>query len=719
MSNAVNPLRFPILRILLSYVMGITIGIIFFPEFLMFYIGATLAVFFAMLLLYLIFYQQIKTLRYWYLPALLVYPFFVVAGIFLTLLNDPRTRSDYFPKQHLKFLVITADEPGYIHGKFLRFKAVVNAGATAINRTAISQSDYREASGLIMISMTDTTWHVNNGDVFLIPDSANLISGPKNLAGFDYQYFEGIHQVFYQCTLSAGEFIPLPARHSLRSWAFGLQAVCGQIIGNYITDVSAAAFLTAMIAGLRTNLPPQLYTAFSRTGTVHIISISGMHVQIVYFLLGGLIFLIRKTKNRGLILFRKLFLTVLIWIYAMISGFSPAVCRCALAITLLIFTENMDRKVAGPLMLSLSAFLMLLYQPWLLADMGFQLSYMAVAGLHLFQSTIRQLIYFNHRLLREIWNLCATSIAAQLLTFPLCLYYFHQFPVYFLLANLLIIPLTGLILYIGLALVTFSFIPVIGRMIASLYHILYLLMNYLLNKISTLPGAVIDNIYPDIMTVILIMMGVFLVLRYLEFKEITTLKPLMVVVSLLLAENFYFTLYHLKQHEIVFVNSKEPIGICILDGTQAFIINPSLPDSTVYQRVFRPTLASRGIQQVVLVNSNFKNDHLLINSNMISFYSAELMILKTRLSKNTVGSGSPDKKWKYLTNTKKNRIRLLYITNFRAGDSGEINYFDPTLIIAGSNMRRAILVSLYAFTDKKSWPMYSVNNQGALAITLK
>ena len=62
MSNAVNPLRFPILRILLSYVMGITIGIIFFPEFLMFYIGATLAVFFAMLLLYLIFYQQIKTL---------------------------------------------------------------------------------------------------------------------------------------------------------------------------------------------------------------------------------------------------------------------------------------------------------------------------------------------------------------------------------------------------------------------------------------------------------------------------------------------------------------------------------------------------------------------------------------------------------------------------------------------------------------------------------
>ena len=719
MSNAVNPLRFPILRILLSYVMGITIGIIFFPEFLMFYIGATLAVFFAMLLLYLIFYQQIKTLRYWYLPALLVYPFFVVAGIFLTLLNDPRTRSDYFPKQHLKSLVITADEPGYIHGKFLRFKAVVNAGATAINRTAISQSDYREASGLIMISMTDTTRHVNNGDVFLIPDSANLISGPKNLAGFDYQYFEGIHQVFYQCTLSAGEFIPLPARHSLRSWAFGLQAVCGQIIGNYITDVSAAAFLTAMIAGLRTNLPPQLYTAFSRTGTVHIISISGMHVQIVYFLLGGLIFLIRKTKNRGLILFRKLFLTVLIWVYAMISGFSPAVCRCALAITLIIFTENMDRKVAGPLMLSLSAFLMLLYQPWLLADMGFQLSYMAVAGLHLFQSTIRQLIYFNHRLLREIWNLCATSIAAQLLTFPLCLYYFHQFPVYFLLANLLIIPLTGLILYIGLALVTFSFIPVIGRMIASLYHILYLLMNYLLNKISTLPGAVIDNIYPDIMTVILIMMGVFLVLRYLEFKEITTLKPLMVVVSLLLAENFYFTLYHLKQHEIVFVNSKEPIGICILDGTQAFIINPSLPDSTVYQRVFRPTLASRGIQQVVLVNSNFKNDHLLINSNMISFYSAELMILKTRLSKNTVGSGSPDKKWKYLTNTKKNRIRLLYITNFRAGDSGEINYFDPTLIIAGSNMRRAILVSLYAFTDKKSWPMYSVNNQGALAITLK
>lgn len=716
--SSVNPLSFPIFRILLSYVTGIIIGIVFFPEFLMFLLGATLAVFFTALVLYLIFYQQIKTLKYWYLPALLVYPFFIIAGIFLTLLNDPRTRSDYFPKQHLKFLVITADEPGYIHGKYLRFKAVVNAGSTAINNTATSKSDYRVASGLIMISMTDTTNQVNNGDVFLIPNSAIMIEGPKNLSGFDYRYFERIHQVFYQCTLSVDEFIRLKPRHSLRSWAFGIQAICAQIIGKYIPDVSAAAFLTAMLAGLRTNLPAQLYTAFSRTGTVHIISISGMHVHIVYFLLGGLTFLIRKTKNRGLILFRKLFLTFLIWVYAMISGFSPAVCRCALAITLMIFTENMDRKVAGPLMLSLSAFLMLLYQPWLLADMGFQLSYMAVAGLYLFQSTIRQIIYFNHRLLREIWNLCATSIAAQLLTFPLCLYYFHQFPVYFLFANLLIIPLTGLILYIGIALLTFSYIPIIGRMIAALYHFLYLLMNYLLNTISTLPGAVIDDVYPDLIQIILIMSGVFLVLRYLEFKDITVLKSLIIVVIFLLAENFYFTLYHLRRREIVFVNSTEPVGICILDGTKAYIINPRIPDSTIYQRIFRPSLASRGIQKIVLINSNFKSDHLLVNSNMISFYSAEIMILKTRNLKNTLGFDSPGMNRNGLISTNKNRIRLVYITDLTTVDTAEINSYKPTLIIAGSNTRKATLPGLYTLPDKKTYPFYSVKNQGALAITL-
>lgn len=718
MISRVNPLSFPIFRILVSYIIGIIIGIVFFPEFLMFLFGVTLAFFFTALVLYVILYRKIKTLKYWYLPALLVYPFFIIAGIFLTLLNDPRTRSDYFPKQHLKFLVITADEPGYIHGKYLRFKAVVNAGSAAINNTAISKSDYRAASGLIMISMTDTTRQVNNGDVFLIPDSSILIEGPKNLSGFDYRYFERIHQVFYQCTLPVDEFLRLKPRHSLRTWAFSIQAICAQIIGKYIPDVSASAFLTAMLVGLRTNLPAHLYTAFSRTGTVHIISISGMHVHIVYFLLGRLIFLIRKTKKRSLIIFRKLFLTFLIWIYAMISGFSPAVCRCALAITLMIFTENRDRKVAGPLMLSLSAFLMLLYQPWLLADMGFQLSYMAVAGLYLFQSTIKKIIHFNNLLLREIWNLCATSIAAQLLIFPLCLYYFHQFPVYFLFANLLIIPLTGLILYIGIALLTFSYIPIIGRMIAALYHFLYLLMNYLLNTISTLPGAVIDDVYPDLILVILIMSGVSIVLRYLEFKDITVLKSLIIVMIIVLAENFYFTLYHLRQREIVFVNSTEPVGICILDGTKAYIINPRIPDSTIYQRIFRPTLASRGIQKIVLIKSNFKNDHLLVNSNMISFYSAEIIILKTRNLKNSVCVKRPRVNTNCLITTNKNRIRLIYITDLNAVDTSEINYYKPTLIIAGSNIRKRLPTYLYSLPDKKTYPMYSVKNQGALAITL-
>lgn len=717
MSNSVNTFSFPLFRILLSYVIGIILGIVFFPDFLMFYLGATLVLLFAILLLYLIFYQQIKTLKYWYLPALLVYPFFIITGIFLTLVNDPRTKSDYFIKQHLTYLVITADEPAYIHGKYLRFKAVVNAGSRAIKNIPSLKSGFREASGFIIISITDTAFKVNNGDVFLIPDSATLIAGPKNLAGFDYRYFEGVHQVFYQCTLPESEFIRLSARHSLRSWAFGIQAVCGQIISKYVADVAAAGFLTAMVAGLRTNLPTQLYTAFSRTGTVHIISISGMHVHIVYFLLGGLVFLIRKTKNQGLILFRKFFLTFLIWVYAMISGFSPAVCRCALAITLMIFTENLDRKVAGPLMLSLSAFIMLLYQPWVLADMGFQLSYMAVAGLHLFQSAIRQLIYFNNRLLKEIWNLCATSIAAQLLTFPLCLYYFHQFPVYFLLANLLIIPLTGLLLYTGLALLTFSFIPVIARMIASLYHLGYLLMNYLLNTLSTLAGSVIDDIYPDLMTVILIMIVVFLVMRYLEFNEIKALKSLMVVVCLLLAENFYFTFLHLRQRELVFVNSSEPVGICILDGTQAFIINPRLPDSTVYQRIFRPTLASMGIQKIILINTNFKNEHLLVNSNKISFYSAELMILKTPKLNNLVNADKSGMNSRRLTTSKKNRIRLLYITDFNADDSEEIQEYDPTLIIAGSNIKRTGLKRLYALTIGKCLPVYSVKNQGAFVIT--
>lgn len=767
MSEKINPMYFPIFRILLSYGVGIIFGILYSPARFIHLFACMQVILILFLIVYLINYKRINTLRFWYLPALAVYLFFILAGIYNILLNDPRTHSDYFANRRFSSLLITADEPGYNHGRYLRFKAIINGGF----EKTLDHRFYRQASGLLMVSLKDTSQIIKNGDVLLIPNTCSLIPGLKNPAGFDYAGFENNHQIYHQCLIPEGEIIRLQGRHSIRSWAFYIQAQAGLIINKNIKNQAAASFLDAMIAGLRSNLPAQLYTAFSRTGTVHIISISGMHVQIVYFMLGWLVFFLKKSKYRTLRTIRKLFLISTIWLYAMISGFSPAVCRCALAITLMILTENFDRKVAGPLMLSLSAFLLLLIQPWLLADMGFQLSYLAVAGLHLFQSGIYKLINFPNRLLRQVWNLCSTSIAAQVLTFPLCLYYFHQFPVYFLFANLLIIPLTGLILYVGLALLVFSLIPFLEKIIILAYNYLYQLMSWLLDTISNLPGSVVENIYPGAVTISLIMLLILVTHSYITTKKIKALREVLVICCLIAVSNLYVTLQACQIHKILFLDTQKANGLCFLDGTNAWLMGPKLPDSLTYERIYKPALASMNILHVHLMGEKFHSAHLQVNHNLISFYAADLRIVEISDYFKNVSGNSCLLAGAENTALRKNRLKLVLATqsapdysrkrysgqnysgsHFNAPDYSTKRFYapdysarhdnsdwpynsnqrtcsnsrdsstrctdKPDLLIAASTLGKTALNKLVLVGSKNQISIYSLKNQGAYEISL-
>lgn len=194
--------------------------------------------------------------------------------------------------------------------------------------------------------------------------------------------------------------------------------------------------------------------AYSKTGTMHVLSVSGMHVGIVFLVLS---FLFKPLdKFHALSYFRIFLIVPAIWFYAMISGFSSPVCRAALMISLVVIGKVLHRNLNSYHIIAISAFFLLLYNPFFLFDVGFQLSYLAVFGLVYFHPKLYQLFHFHNKIFDYLWSYCALSIAAQLATFPLGLYYFHQFPLYFLLSNLLILLPVTLIMYLGILLL---FIP--------------------------------------------------------------------------------------------------------------------------------------------------------------------------------------------------------------------------------------------------------------------
>ncbi|RYY06494.1 MAG: ComEC/Rec2 family competence protein, partial [Sphingobacteriaceae bacterium] len=224
---------------------------------------------------------------------------------------------------------------------------------------------------------------------------------------------------------------------------------------------------------------------YSKTGTMHVLSVSGMHVALVYIVIDLLLrFLNRKRSG---ILLKAVISILLIWIYALITGFSPAVCRAAVMITFVICGKTYNRHISMLNILLVSAFMLLLYNPFFITDVGFQLSYLAVFGLIILQPIIENWFDFKHQYVRKLWSLLSISLAAQLITFPISVFYFHQFPVYFLISNLFIVLPSALIMYVGIAFLLFSNIDILAQPLGFLLEKTIVLMNNGLAWIEHIP----------------------------------------------------------------------------------------------------------------------------------------------------------------------------------------------------------------------------------------
>ena len=246
------------------------------------------------------------------------------------------------------------------------------------------------------------------------------------------------------------------------------------------------SLLLAMTLGDRSMLSQQTRDDFSKTGSSHILALSGLHLSIIYFML--LVFF------RGHLAGNLLSL-VAIWAYAMMVGLPPSVIRSATMITIYGLIAPLHRDKMSMNTLSLTAIIMLIIHPLSLWDVGFQLSFMSVAGIFIYSGPIGRLLRPRFRPLQWFTNLMATSLAAQLTTAPLVLYYFGRLATYFLLTNLIVIPLTTLILYGAVSVFATTFFSFLHSLLLRLVGSIAALLILSVQKIATLPGASIEHIY--------------------------------------------------------------------------------------------------------------------------------------------------------------------------------------------------------------------------------
>lgn len=247
--------------------------------------------------------------------------------------------------------------------------------------------------------------------------------------------------------------------------------------------------LLAMLDGDRELLTPDVKKNYQQTGTIHILAVSGLHVGIIVemllFMFGWLDRLKLKSVKVAIIL-------VLIWLYAIVANLEPSIIRATLMFSILLFSRESGRSARLENSLFLSAFIILLIMPNSVNNAGFWLSYLAVGSIILFSKRIGDLFVSENIVLNKIGQLVSVTLAAQIATMPYIFYLFGTFSTYFLISNLLILPIVPLIMFGGVGISLLSLFITPFPILVDVVSSVVFYMNWVVDVIQQLPYSQID-----------------------------------------------------------------------------------------------------------------------------------------------------------------------------------------------------------------------------------
>jgi len=346
------------------------------------------------------------------------------------------------------------------------------------------------------------------GDRLYFKARIQKIPPPANPGQFDMQSYYGHKWIRHQTWIAPEQFVLEQAEGfpSLRRISYRISKAARQQIQEYLSPVGAAT-LQAILLGVKHEVSREMLSTYQNAGVMHILAVSGMHVMIIY---GGLIWIIQPLRRR-----KEYFSwipLILVWIFAFVTGAGAAVLRAALMLTLIDFGSRTKNHSNNINLLLTSAFLLLILQPYLLWDIGFQLSYAAMTGIFLFYKPLNDLAHISNKWGRNLlWSPPVLSVSAQLGTTPLTLYYFGNFPIYFMISNILVLIPVTILLFAGMIwLMVSMFIPTsfnvaIGWLLDSLIEYGF---NRPLMWLESLPAAYVQKIHIEPLQVILLMISI-------------------------------------------------------------------------------------------------------------------------------------------------------------------------------------------------------------------
>lgn len=425
----------------------------------------------------------------------------LIASITVWIITDQLSTPMYFKKRWISGLSILVVFTGVGIGVYqlatkttFQIKARVILQESPIKKPNSYQAIAAMGETILLIYFHPSTKIdlLNVGTTIQLHKKPLPIANTSNPGGFNFKEYAASQKIHHQVYLTPTDFTIINKSNSSASLLRKTKQYVLYVLEKYISITRERSVAEALLIGYKKNLDKELMNAYSNTGVIHIIAISGLHLGMIYALLLWLF----KPMNR----FKKIqwlkrtIVLLIIWGFTLLTGAGASVLRAAVMFSFLLLSEQQNRPNYIINTLAASAFCLLLYRPLFLWDIGFQLSYAAVIGIVLFAKPIEKWVYTKNKILRHCWQLCSVTFAAQLLTLPLLLYYFNSFPNLFLFTNFIAVPISGFILYLLIGLLIIAPISVLAKPLGALTEWLIVQLNGFIQNSSSLPFALTEYI---------------------------------------------------------------------------------------------------------------------------------------------------------------------------------------------------------------------------------
>lgn len=604
-----------------------------------------------------------------------------VIGVFVFSVNDIRKEKDFYGNKCLEdaavMVAMEIRETLKSNRSFDRFKAEV------------VQVNGSNSKGTVLLNFKkDTDISLQAGNLFIAKTQLQHIITPKNPYEFNYANYLAHQQIYHQVFVESKE-IEFVQRGTfpffVRLQKFRAELI--QKISKKGIKKDELAVISALLLGERDYLSAELRNSYTNAGAIHILAISGLHVGILFLLISFMLKPLHSLPFGNVI--AQLLILIVMWLFAMLAGLSPSVVRAVTMFSFISIGIFLNRKNSVYQSLIASAFILLLIHPRFLFEVGFQLSYTAVFFIVWLQPKIERLWKPKFKMLNYFWKLMTVSCAAQLGVLPLSLYYFHQFPALFFLSNLIIIPILGLLLGIGIFVLLLIEFEIQATLIIEAYSKVISVLNEIIAFIAGFESFVIKHIFWSaglLITAYLVLVTFF---KYIESKTWFRFGLAFFAIMVFYGVLFYEVGQQKEQHELVLFHKSRTTLIGKLEGRHMQIMGS---DESEVLGFIKNYLSSKGVKNITyskkLSNFMFFNKQQIVLIDSLGLYNYSTVKNPIVLLRN-----SP----------KINLDRLV----------GKLN---PLVVVAdGSNYRS--YVTKWEWSAKKTkTPFYDTSQKGAFIL---